>query len=51
LLLNPPRRLGAGRRIVRIRDLGIDLVLIVPVVADRRADPAGVNREYLGSGV
>src|SRR5947209_11152765 len=51
LLLDPPRRFGMGRSLVGVCYLRVDLVRVIPVVTDRRADPAGVDHEYLRSGV
>ncbi|MGH3420230.1 MAG: hypothetical protein ACRDOD_11665 [Streptosporangiaceae bacterium] len=40
-----------GRSVVGVCYLGVDLGGEIPVVADRRADPAGVDREYLRGGL
>jgi len=50
-LLDPPGRFGTGRSVVGVCYLGVDLARVIPVVADRCGDPAGVDREYLGGGV
>src|SRR5580700_470450 len=50
LLLDEPRRFGSRRRLIGRRDLRVDLAGEIPVVADCRADPAGVDGEHLRCG-
>lgn len=51
VLPDPPRRLSADGCVIGCADLGVDLVAVVPVVADRCVDPAGIEGEYVGGGI
>ena len=51
MLLDAPRCFRAGRGIVGLGYLCVNLAGVIPVVADRRGDQAAVDGEYLGCGV
>ncbi|HEX9353726.1 MAG TPA: hypothetical protein VF933_07915 [Streptosporangiaceae bacterium] len=42
----PPCFLGAGRCLISVADLGIDLVPVAAVVADGGGDPAGADQVW-----